>query len=466
MSFDSSIFIVFFAAFFVVYHLCFKSFRAQNMLILIGSYVFYGWWDWKLLWLIITCTAANYIAGMMLSRQARPAVRKTIVATCAAISLGILGVFKYFNFFAAGLEACLNTLGINAGLPTLRLILPIGISFYTFQSLAYTIDIYRGRIEPERNPVTFFAFIAFFPQLVAGPIERASRLLPQFNRPRTVSEPGMREAIWMICWGFFLKTVVSDTLSIYSDYAFSESASSGMLTIAGVIAFSIQIYCDFHSYSIIARGTARMLGFELIWNFNQPYFAVSLQDFWRRWHISLSTWLRDYLYISLGGNRRGRARTYINLLLTMLLGGLWHGAAWNFVFWGLLHGVALAVERFFRESRTGKSKMPSILSWAATMILVATGWFFFRCDSWSMITAMAGSLLNLSWDPFAAECLLGTLAVALPVAALEIWTYRAGSQLAPAKLNRFWFAVATGLVMIFVFITFNRSYNEFIYFQF
>jgi D-alanyl-lipoteichoic acid acyltransferase DltB (MBOAT superfamily) len=275
------------------------------VLLLAGSYVFYGWWDWRFLALMTLSSGVDYAAALGLERvQGHPA-RRAILWASLATNLGVLFTFKYFDFFADSLALLLGRFGVTALLPLLHLVLPIGISFYTFQSMSYTIDVYRGELRAERDPVKYFAFVSFFPHLVAGPIQRAGFLLGQINRERRLTPEHVREAVWLLVWGFFLKEVPANGAAQFADMAFQESQTrGGGLTILGTVAFAVQIYCDFNAYSLIARATGRLLGFELIWNFNQPYFASSIADFWRRWHISLSTWLRDYLYIPLGGSRR------------------------------------------------------------------------------------------------------------------------------------------------------------------
>ncbi|MEW5945304.1 MAG: MBOAT family O-acyltransferase [bacterium] len=438
----------------------------QNIVILAGSYIFYGWWDWRFLGLIVLSSSVNYAAGIGIKNEARSGRRKLLLAAGICTNLGILGVFKYYNFFVENIFRMIETFGFQADAPLFNMILPIGISFYTFQSMAYTIDVYRGDAEAELNPITFFAFISFFPQLVSGPIERANHLLPQFKRPRIVTENNVREAIWLLCWGFFLKEAISDIAAVFVDLAFTESQTSGWMTILGTLAFTLQIYCDFHAYSIIARGAALLLGFELVWNFNLPYFATSVQDFWRRWHISLSTWLRDYLYISLGGSRLGRGRTYINLMVTMLLCGLWHGAAWNFVLWGLLHGAALSIGRLSHEARLPVARVPGALRWFGTMSIVVAGWFLFRCQSWDTAINMLGSLGDMAWEQRHTSFLVNLVALWFPVAAIEIWQFRKSDQLFVLSLGRGAYSVLTACVFTFVFITFRRFEYAFIYFQF
>jgi D-alanyl-lipoteichoic acid acyltransferase DltB (MBOAT superfamily) len=383
-----------------------------------------------------------------------------------ATNLGILFVFKYYDFFAASLAVALGSIGVHASMPILHVILPVGISFYTFQSMSYTIDIYRREIEPERNVVTYFAFVSFFPHMVAGPIQRAHHLLGQLNRPRVLRSEDVREAMWLLSWGYFLKVVIANSAAPFADMAFGVEQTSGWMTLLGTLAFAIQIYCDFNAYSLIARGLGRLLGIEFIWNFRQPYFATSIQDFWRRWHISLSSWLRDYLYIPLGGNRKGRRRTYVNLILTMLLGGLWHGAAWNFVLWGLLHGIAQAVQKAFAEAKPDRRPMPDAIGWLLTMIVVFVGWFLFRCHSWPMIRQMVLSLGDLSWTAHHTRVLISLIALAVPFIAVEIVQTRMNDQLAPLKLDTWPLAVACGILLVFTTSLFDRLHYAFIYFQF
>jgi alginate O-acetyltransferase complex protein AlgI len=273
--------------------------------------------------------------------------------------------------------------------------------------------------------------------------------------------------VWLLVYGTFLKTVIANPAAVLTDAAFSAQQTSGWTTVLGTLAFAIQIYCDFWAYSMIARGSGRLLGIEFIWNFNQPYFATSIQDFWRRWHISLSRWLRDYLYIPLGGNRKGRVRTYVNLILTMLLGGLWHGAAWSFVLWGLLHGLALAVQRAYEELLgPSRPRVPAPIGWAVTMLVVLVGWFVFRCASWAMIAGMGRSLGNLAWTAGHTRTLATLACLAAPVFIVEVWQYLRRDLLAPLALREPHFAVLCGTMLALTIIMFGRFNYAFIYFQF
>ncbi|MFO1490970.1 MAG: MBOAT family O-acyltransferase [Kiritimatiellia bacterium] len=345
MVFNSFVFVLFFLVVYGLYVIL--RHRAQNVLLLVASYVFYGWWDWRFLSLVFASTLLDYVCGLKIVDD--PVRRKLWIGISMTGNLGLLFFFKYFNFFAASTAALLHSLGLEAGWTTLNIVLPVGISFYTFQTMSYTLDIYRGTLAPTRSLLNFSLYVAFFPQLVAGPIERASHLLPQVEKPRRPTYQGLREGFWLILHGYLLKVVVADNLGPFADEIFNHPESArGLAVPLALAAFAFQIYGDFAGYSNIARGLCKWMGFDLMVNFRMPYFATNPSDFWRRWHISLSTWLRDYLYIPLGGNRGGPARTHRNLLLTMVLGGLWHGAAWHFVAWGLYHGLLLSGHRLLQ----------------------------------------------------------------------------------------------------------------------
>ncbi|TYA71876.1 MBOAT family protein [Seonamhaeicola marinus] len=374
MIFNSVAFLVFFVIVFVLYwFLGKKHLKIQNVLLLIASYFFYGWWDWRFLSLIIFSTVIDYILGIIIDASIK---RKKFYLILSLISnLGLLATFKYFNFFISSWVDFCALLGYDVGISTLNIILPVGISFFTFQTMSYSIDIYRGDLKPTKNFINFATFVSFFPQLVAGPIERASNLLPQIANQRVWSHKKFKEGLFQIIVGFFRKVVVADSIGSMIDGIYNapdiHNASSILMA---VVLYSFQIYFDFSGYSDIAIGTAKLLGFEFKRNFNLPYFSSSITEFWRRWHMSLSTWLRDYLYIPLGGNRNGRIKQYRNLFLTMLLGGLWHGSSWNFVIWGAAHGILLGVEKRF-------NLIPQnyiFLRNALIFILVSLIWIFFR----------------------------------------------------------------------------------------
>jgi D-alanyl-lipoteichoic acid acyltransferase DltB (MBOAT superfamily) len=371
----------------------------------VASYFFYGWWDWRFLSLLVLSTALDYGFGLKIHEQGDKGKRKAWLVASVCANLGILGFFKYFNFFAGSLETAMHALGWQVDTVTLRIVLPVGISFYTFQSMSYTIDVYRRDLEPVRRFWDYALYVSFFPQLVAGPIERATHLLPQVVKPRTIVPREAARGAALIGWGLFKKVIVADSMARIVNQVFGQEdpANSALVWVA-LYAFAIQIYGDFSGYSDIARGLGKIMGFDIMRNFNLPYFAENPQDFWRRWHISLSTWLRDYLYIPLGGSRKGRLRTYVNLLVTMVLGGLWHGASWHFVVWGLYHGILLAAHRAGQEflgwgvrvSRTFWGLLARAVSITAMFHLVCFGWILFRADSMAQVGIFLKSFAS-SW---------------------------------------------------------------------
>jgi alginate O-acetyltransferase complex protein AlgI len=341
-----------FLAFWPIFTMLFFATRGWRRMAVsfVGSYVFYGWWDWRFLALIVFSTTLDFYVGRWLADETKAGRRKVLLAVSMVANLGLLAFFKYFGFFVDSFVEAFAGLGVNLDGPALQIILPIGISFYTFQTMSYTIDIYKGELQPEKSWLKFATFVAFFPQLVAGPIVRAKTLLPQLDRDRPLDSKEFLAGFQLAIWGFVKKVAIADSVAVVVEaiFAFPETQSS-LALIVGMHLYAFQIYLDFSGYSDIAIGIARMLGYQFPLNFNRPYFATSFSDFWRRWHISLSSWLRDYLYIPLGGNRRGKVITYRNLWITMLLGGLWHGANWTFVGWGALHGGYLVVERWLQD---------------------------------------------------------------------------------------------------------------------
>lgn len=382
MLFNSIEFLCFLPIVFGLYWFVLKdSLRGQNALIVLASYVFYGAWDVRFLSLIILSSIVDFLLGQAIHDSNEQRKRKLFLFLSLGVNLGILGFFKYYGFFVDSFVDLLNGLGFQAHRSTLNIILPVGISFYTFQTLSYTIDIYRKQLEPTRDPVAFFAFVAFFPQLVAGPIERASNLLPQFLKNRTFDEQYAISGLRIMLWGFFKKVVIADRLAEYVDIVYSAPGEfQGISLIIATLFFALQIYCDFSGYSDIAIGVARLFGFDLMTNFRTPYFATSLREFWQRWHISLSTWFRDYVYIPLGGNRVGEVRKIYNLMVTFLVSGLWHGANWTFVIWGGIHGLILSFETIFRKS-TAFNFVPNIIKGLFIFTVVCLAWIFFRANN-------------------------------------------------------------------------------------
>ncbi|QDU66032.1 MBOAT family O-acyltransferase [Engelhardtia mirabilis] len=393
MLFDSYPFALFIAAVWTVYWLLSGTKHARIWWLLAASYFFYGWWDPRFLALIAASTLLDFVVGQALHGAQDQRRRRMLVGISLAGNLGALGFFKYWGFFTREAARMIESLGFEAHLPTLQVILPVGISFYTFQTLSYTLDIYRRQLEPERDFGRFALFVAFFPQLVAGPIVRARDFLPQMRTRPVLTAPAFESGLALFFWGLVKKVVIADYLggTLVDDFWNDPTSYGGLASVLGIWAYALQIYGDFSGYSDCAIGLARMLGFELCENFDKPYCATSPRDFWRRWHISLSTWLRDYLYISLGGNRGGPWFTYRNLALTMLLGGLWHGASWMFVIWGAYQGLLLIVDRLvdLPEPKTGAGVW---LRRAVMFQLVCLGWVFFRSATPSDAWAVLGSL--------------------------------------------------------------------------
>jgi alginate O-acetyltransferase complex protein AlgI len=369
--------------------------RARVSLLLIASYVFYGWWDVRFLGLIVLSTVVDWYVARRIGAMPDGGRRRRWLWVSLAGNLGMLAFFKYWNFFTESAASMLTEIGLEPNLPMLEIILPVGISFYTFQTLSYVIDVYRRDLEPERSLVQFALFVSFFPQLVAGPIERAKHLMPQLrNLPTSVRTIDWSGSALLILRGLFRKVVIADGLAPLVNEVFASPGRYGSVTVAaGVVAFSLQIYGDFAGYTDIARGTAKLFGVDLMENFKAPYLSRGFSEFWRRWHISLSTWLRDYLYVPLGGNRGSRWATYRNLMITMLLGGLWHGAAWGFVVWGALHGAYLVIERWLARDRTGatgRATLPVVFVFA----VVTMTWIPFRSETLSSALTMIESLFG------------------------------------------------------------------------
>lgn len=446
-------------------------------MLLIASYVFYGAWDWRFLALIWISTFIDYACAQRMHSQASPLGRRPFLLISIISNLGILGFFKYCNFFADSFVQLMATLGWNIHPFSLQIILPVGISFYTFQSMSYTIDVYRGEMKAHNNFWDFALFVAFFPQLVAGPIERAKHLLPQVAQPRVVKWEQICEGSYLILWGMFLKVFVADNLAIMVDDAFALNYEpSKEEVLLGTYAFAFQIFGDFAGYSNIARGVSRCLGFDIMNNFHAPYMAANPSEFWRRWHISLSTWLKDYLYIPLGGNRNGKSQTLRNLMLTMVIGGLWHGAAWTFVLWGSYHGALLVVYRITKEWThrwtNGMGPLKPIGSFFQVIFffhLVCIGWLIFRAQSLEQLSTF---LQILVFEP----CTLPTEAVlqvvrklaffAGPAIIVQLAQYVRNDILVlyrlPWFLRGIWYYALVMLIIIFGV----TEANDFIYFQF
>ncbi len=388
MLFNSFTFMIFLPVVFMLYWFVFKPLRRQNLLLLVASYVFYGWWDWRFLLLIVITSLSSYCSGLLIERyQGRRRVQRAVSAANIVLNLGILGTFKYFNFFKDSLAGLLSLAGITPDWPTLNIILPVGISFYTFQALSYSIDVYCGRFKPTRDIIAFFAFISFFPQLVAGPIERASNLLPQMLRKRTFDYGTAVDGMRQMLWGFFKKLIIADGCAQVVNQLWDNiDGSSGLMLLIASLLFTFQIYTDFSGYSDIAIGCAKLFGFRLTTNFRVPYFSRNVREFWRRWHITLNAWFTQYVYFPLGGSRCSRTRTIVNTIIVFALSGLWHGADWTFVLWGLYLGllfIPLIVlpSRRYRDTAAHGRLLPSVrelLSMLVTFALINFGWVLFR----------------------------------------------------------------------------------------
>jgi D-alanyl-lipoteichoic acid acyltransferase DltB (MBOAT superfamily) len=345
MVFNSFEFAIFFACVFTLYVVL--PHRGQNLLLLLGSYFFYAWWDWRFLGLIFGCALVDYTAVGCIARSKDAKTRKRWVVVSVAFNLIVLGTFKYFNFFVSSATRGLQELGWDVSAPTLHLILPLGISFFTFQSMAYTFDVYRRKVAPAAHLLDYLVYVSFFPQMVAGPIERSTNLLVRLERPRTLSPQQIYSGGLLFLWGLFKKIAVADNLAVYVNAVYGNADNHARSTLAvATCLFAFQIYCDFSGYTDMAIGLSRIMGIELAPNFRTPYFSQSIQEFWQRWHISLSSWFRDYVYIPLGGSRASEPRVIFNIMTVFLLSGLWHGANWTFVVWGGLHGFYLVVTRY------------------------------------------------------------------------------------------------------------------------
>jgi alginate O-acetyltransferase complex protein AlgI len=482
MTFTTLTFLLFFVVVFALYW-SLRNRMAQNVLLVAVSYFFYGWWDWRFCWLMLASSLLDYFVGLGLDRWTGERKRKWLLALGMCGNLGLLCYFKYFNFFAENFQLAAAQVGWHLDPITVNVVLPVGISFYTFQTMCYSIDIYRRQLKATTHIVEYLAYVSFFPQLVAGPIERATHLLPQFLRPRTFSHAQAIEGCRQALWGFFKKMVVADNLAPIVDAAFANpSAYNGAELALATVCFAFQIYCDFSAYSDIATGTARLLGFELMRNFAYPYFSQSPGEFWRRWHISLSTWFKDYVYFPLGGSRVPKPRMVFNVMLTFLLSGLWHGASWNFIIWGALNGAGVLPEiiRSGHSRRTpGEAPAPAvnastILKIIATFAFVCAGWVFFRAATLADAALVFQRMGSFILHPQAVGGLLarfdgtdGRVFIAVAVLVALEWVKRRYTH--PLVFDRWprparWIAY-TALFWTVVYLgTFGSS--QFIYFQF
>ncbi|MFT5732851.1 MAG: D-alanyl-lipoteichoic acid acyltransferase DltB (MBOAT superfamily) [Planctomycetota bacterium] len=475
MQFNSWVFPLFFAIVYAVYlALGSRRFRVQNAWLLAASYVFYGYWDPRFLALLALSTGIDFYIGRRLASSEDEKVRKRLVTLSVVVNLGILASFKYFGFFIDSAAVFLNAIGFEANMTTLKLVLPVGISFYTFQTLSYSIDVYRRRMPATNDLLGFGLFVSFFPQLVAGPIERASRLMPQIEAPRKITADKVQSGLWLIVWGYFKKTVIADQAALISNPLFADGAWQnlhGLEPFVAVLGFTIHIYCDFSGYTDIARGLAKLLGFEFLLNFRLPYLATGPSDFWARWHVSLSTWLRDYLYIPLGGNRGSRFKTYRNMFLVMALGGLWHGAAWPYVLWGSYHGVLLVLERVILDVRSKVAHerdygivgewVRIVLFWVPMLI----GMAIVKCSSveqfWHMMTHQSFELTET-----ARAGLLTYAYFTWPLVVIQLAQHFSRDLLVPLRLPVVGRAMLFAAMILAMMVFGVRQPVEFFYFQF
>jgi len=478
MLFNSIDFAIFLPIVFIVYWLL-KNYhlRLQNILIVVASYLFYGWWDWKFLSLILFSTIIDYSVGVYLSKTSHKGKRKLLLWTSILMNLGFLGFFKYYNFFLDNFISAFSLFGAKLEVSSLHVILPVGISFYTFQTLSYTIDVYRKNLKPTNDFIAFAAFVSFFPQLVAGPIERASNLLPQFYKKREFNYNKAVDGLRQILWGLFKKVVIADNCAEYANIIFNNSEDySGSTLFLGALFFTFQIYGDFSGYSDIAIGTSRLFGFNLQQNFAFPYFSRDIAEFWRRWHISLSTWFRDYLYIPLGGSRGGTSMKIRNTFIIFIVSGFWHGANWTFIVWGALNVLYFLPLLLFNKNRQnigvvaqGKY-IPTIkefFNMFLTFLLSTIAWVFFRSDNVPHALSYLSEMFSLSFFTKIEVGTGNTLLLILVFLIIE-WVGRE-SQYAIASIGEKWkrpFRLAFYYTLIAAIFWFAGKEQQFIYFQF
>ncbi len=481
MLFNSIDFFIFLPIVFLLYWFVFKSLKTQNVFLLLTSYLFYGWWDWRFLVLIFFSTCIDFWVSYYLSKENNKTNRKFLLYISLLTNLGLLGIFKYYNFFIENFNAAFTFFGSSLALNSLNLLIPVGISFYTFQTLSYTLDIYHKKLKPTPSFIEFSAFVSFFPQLVAGPIERANHFLPQFKAKRIFNSEAAKDGLRQMLWGLFKKIVIADNCAVLVDALFANpDAHNGSTLLIGAILFSFQIYCDFSGYTDIAIGCARLFGFNLNKNFNFPYFAKNSAEFWRRWHISLTTWFRDYIYIPLGGSKTSTLKTYRNIFIVFMVSAFWHGANWTFIIWGLIH-VCLFLVFYISKSisspnnNTNKpQKIPllkSVIAILTTFSFTTLAWVFFRAESVQLAVAylkgIASKTLfdmpNFNLNSLALKVigLIGFLIV------IE-WNNKSNNHALETLFKTKHKLVRWGFyyVLIFMILYFYGDEKQFIYFQF
>lgn len=480
MVFNSFSFLIFFVVFYAFYIILSEYQTAKKWLILSASFLFYGWWDWRFLFLILLSILVNHFFATQVRRYTDAKSREKIIFVCVTFNLAILGVFKYYGFFIDSFISFINLFVNTESVTPLNIILPVGISFFTFQAMCYVIDTHRGKIADPPTLLEFSVYLSLFPQLVAGPIVRASSLIPQIQSPPRITWADLYAGYNMILWGFFLKLALAENAAPIANTVFAEVQLLSSYDVAiGVFAFAMQIYGDFAGYSLIAIGLGRLMGFDFGVNFRRPYFASSFSDFWNRWHISLSSWLRDYLYIPLGGNRAGKLKTYRNLMLTMLIGGLWHGASWNFIIWGGLHGMYLSFEKLTDVPGKIEKMSPIILKKSvaemytiAIFVCVCIAWIFFRVDSFTDSVQMISKVVYFDFSSTLGLDLIQLLSFVIVVFIVVMKDLfdecsKVNESTSPASLAAKLYSGAVFALVFFMLLVFGKfTTAAFIYFQF
>ena len=465
MLFNSFVFLCFFAVFFAIYwSMPRKALYWQNAVLLLASYVFYGWWDWRYLSLISIASLTSYLGAKWI--EDKPSYKKPILLVVLGVHLSMLAYFKYAGFFVSSLLLALNKIGFNVDVIYLQIALPVGISFFTFQSLSYAIDVYRQKLTASRSWIEYFSFVSFFPQLVAGPIERAGNLLPQIQKQRVFNFENAGRGLQLILWGLIKKMMVADACAPVVDSVFSNYETASLVDLWwGVFLFGVQIYCDFSAYSEMAMGLALLLGFQLMQNFNYPYFATNIQSFWKRWHISLTTWFKDYIFLPLGGSRVGKGRLLFNIFIVFLISGLWHGANFTFLAWGFYHAVLYGI--YVVWVAKWQIRIPGFFAWFFTFICVLIGWVFFRAAD----IGQAGTFMEGMFSPqrgFTIHYVDAKLLMSLAILVIFEWVHRHrnfGLDLKPGIAQPVrWSLYLMLLTLWLVYANFDEQ--AFIYFDF
>ncbi len=483
MLFNSIDFAIFLPLVFILYwFVTVNSLKLQNLLIVLSSYLFYGWWDWRFLSLIFISTIVDYLVGLRIVNEQIVFKRKLLLWTSIVVNIGFLGFFKYYNFFLDNFQTAFSFFGSDISATTLNVILPVGISFYTFQTLSYTIDVYKKKLTPTKDFIAFSAFVSFFPQLVAGPIERATNLLPQFYRNRTFDSDKAIDGLRQILWGLFKKMVIADNCAEYANIIFNNSGEYGGSTLVlGALFFTFQIYGDFSGYSDIAIGTSRLFGFNLKRNFSFPYFSRDVSEFWRRWHISLSSWFRDYLYIPLGGSKGGTKLIVRNTFIIFIVSGFWHGANWTFIIWGLLNALYFLPLLLLKRNRLNLDTVaqgkyfPSfrdLMNMSLTFALTVIAWIFFRAENISHALSYISEIFSVSlfsFPNFKGDMFSAFITILLVLVFMIIEWFGREHEYAIAKLGVSWkrtYKWAFYYMLVIAIFYFGGKEQQFIYFQF